>query len=133
MKMSIQLHVPDLKVKLVPATKIIKNMKDQFNDFKTNIDRRYALYAIFGGIRKEFGYTVEKLAGSNQVIMSKAEHKLLRALSANQPDLLEGKSVVLYDSEDEGELADPTKFEQFVLKELRRILRKARRMKNVSR
>jgi hypothetical protein len=125
---------PDTKVKLVPATKIVKGMKREFDDFKNNIDRKYAIYQIFSGIRKEFGYTVEKLIGSNQVILTKTKHTFRVKVPSDitmykraAPN--ETKTVVLYDSEGEGELADPGKFEQFVLKELRRVLRKARRMK----
>jgi len=139
--MSIELHIPqpDVKVKLVSATRIIKGMKREFDDFKTTVDRKYALYAIFGGIRKEFGYTVEKFIGSNQVIMTKIEHPFWRGNDTYattlykehylEPNEQKQKTVILYDSESEGELADPKKFEQFVLKELRRILRKARRIK----
>lgn len=139
--MSISLCVtnPDAKVKLVPATKIVKNMKGQFNEFKANIDRKYLIYEIFSSMRKEFGYTVEKFSGSNQIILTRtimgSEQPFMVKIPSENVAMLrragqnETKTFVLYDSDSEGELADPKKFEQFVLKQLRIVLRKARRLK----
>lgn len=95
-------------MRMVTATKIVNRLKEQFNYFKTPQDRKYFVYEVFGFMKRELGYTVEKLIGSNQVILTKIEER------------------TLYNSDSEGELADPQKFEQFILEELRSILRKIR-------
>jgi hypothetical protein len=136
--MSVTLHIvnPDKTVPLLPATEIIKRMKKQFNDFKTPQDRKYFVYEIFTYLRKDLGYTVEKFVGSNQVILTKVTHPFVVQVGPLREGGVtcfrratpnETKIVILYDSESEGELADPKKFERFVLNELRRIMREVRK------
>jgi len=84
------------------ATEIMKRMRKYFNNFQDRFDRKL-LIETFSLLKREFGFSVEKLVGS-QVILTRID------------------GCILYDSESEGELADPTKFERFVLKELRRII-----------
>lgn len=117
-------------IRLLPATEIVKRFKRQFNGFKTSHDRKYFVYEIFGVIKKDFGYTVEKF--SNQIILTLTTnpfwkepevHHDVTFFKRASPE--ETESTIIYDSENE-ELADPIKFQQFVLNHLRRILKEVK-------
>lgn len=48
---------------------MLKEDASQFNDFKTPQDRKYHLYDKFARLRSEYGIRVEKMPGSNQVLV----------------------------------------------------------------
>jgi hypothetical protein len=93
------------------ATEIMRRMRKHFNNFQDRFDRKL-LIETFSLLRRELGFSVEKLIGS-QVILTRIDG----CSEGHDYD-----ETILYDSESEGELADPAKFERFVLKELRRII-----------
>lgn len=80
--------------KLEQIDNLMRAYKEQFNEFKRPIDRKYALYDYFGILKPIYGYKVTKYVGSNQVILEK-----------------DGK--VIYDSDREGKLSNPLDFEVF--------------------
>lgn len=80
--------------KLQTVDKIIDNYKHGFNNFKNNIDRKYALYDFFGYFKPIYGFEVTKFIGSNQVILTKDNKQI-------------------YNSDNEGNLTNPEKFERF--------------------
>jgi len=120
-------------VKLLSATELVKRTKGQFNNLQTRLDRKYFVHSVFRFLRKDLGFTVEKLVGSNQVILTKTRltPKWIREVVNGvtffkRAELNEPKTEILYDSENEGKLADPEKFEQFVVKQLRTVLKEVK-------
>jgi len=82
-------------------------LESQFNRFDRNIDRKYALYSVFQAVRPEFGFKVEKMVGSNQV-------------------LLYDKGKLVYDSEREGKLSSPTNFKQFLKSQIQTLVERGK-------
>jgi hypothetical protein len=109
---------------MLTAIDMLKCMRKYYNNFQDKFSRKF-LIETFSLLRAELGFSVESMKSNvdRRAYLSEDMHNRV-IMTIASPSM-----KVLYDSDSEGELADPEKFEQFILKELRRILRKARRIK----
>ena len=49
----------------------VNQLKLVFNDFKLEIDQKYAVYEVFRGLDPIHGFKLHKYTGSNQIILEK--------------------------------------------------------------
>ena len=86
------------------AGKMVQQREAQFNGYKCEIDRRYAIYDVFHYVTEQTGFRIKLMVGSNQV-------------------LLYFNDKVIYDSDQEGELADAEKFKKWFAEQITTALR----------
>lgn len=76
---------------------MIDLMANEFNNFKNTIDRKYGIYEIFRYVPSDTGYRVEKMIGSNQILLYRDE-------------------ALIYNSDSEGELTNSERYTEFMVR-----------------
>jgi len=87
--------------------KVIDLEAPHFNEFKTTIDRKYMLYKIFRYIKQEYGFKIEKMRGSNQVLLYHNE-------------------TLIYDSDNEKTLSNIANFKKFLHEQIVKLMEQKR-------
>lgn len=81
----------------------VNRIKVHFNDFKREVDQKWAVYDIFRSVSGSCGYAIDRLIGSNQVILTR-------------------DNVTLYDSD--GEHLSSEDFEAQLVKAVKEYVRR---------